>query len=39
MSDLVINCQQLSKVYQDGDNEVAVLKGVDFCHRIYVLQH
>ena len=29
MSDLVINCQQLNKVYQDGDNEVAVLKGVD----------
>lgn len=29
MSDLVINCQQLNKVYQDGDNQVAVLKGVD----------
>ena len=29
MNDLVINCQQLNKVYQDGDNEVAVLKGVD----------
>ena len=29
MSDLVINCQKLNKVYQDGDNEVAVLKGVD----------
>ncbi|NIZ05047.1 lipoprotein-releasing ABC transporter ATP-binding protein LolD [Pseudoalteromonas sp. HF66] len=29
MSDLVINCQQLNKVYQDGDNEIAVLKGVD----------
>ncbi|WP_428615611.1 lipoprotein-releasing ABC transporter ATP-binding protein LolD [Pseudoalteromonas sp.] len=29
MSDLVINCQQLNKVYQDGDNEVAVLRGVD----------
>ena len=29
MSDLVINCQQLNKVYQDGDNQVEVLKGVE----------
>lgn len=29
MNDLVIDCQQLSKVYQDGANQVEVLKGVD----------
>ncbi|WP_404340261.1 lipoprotein-releasing ABC transporter ATP-binding protein LolD [Pseudoalteromonas mariniglutinosa] len=29
MNELVINCQQLNKVYQDGDNSVSVLKGVD----------
>ena len=29
MNDLVISCQNLSKVYQDGQNQVEVLKGVD----------
>lgn len=29
MSNLVIECQQLGKVYQDGKNEVEVLKGVN----------
>ena len=29
MNDLVISCEQISKVYQDGQNEVEVLKGVD----------
>ena len=29
MNDLVIQCEKLSKVYQDGASEVAVLKGVD----------
>lgn len=29
MSELVIKCQQLNKVYQDGENQVAVLKGVN----------
>ncbi|WP_377109494.1 lipoprotein-releasing ABC transporter ATP-binding protein LolD [Pseudoalteromonas sp. R86517] len=29
MNDLVISCQNLSKVYQDGQNKVEVLKGVD----------
>ncbi len=29
MNDLVISCEQLSKVYQDGNNQVEVLKGVD----------
>jgi lipoprotein-releasing system ATP-binding protein len=29
MNDLVISCQYLSKVYQDGQNQVEVLKGVD----------
>ena len=29
MNDLVIQCEQLSKVYQDGENHVEVLKGVD----------
>ncbi|MGO2479623.1 MAG: ABC transporter ATP-binding protein, partial [Pseudoalteromonas sp.] len=29
MNDLVIDCEQLRKVYQDGTNEVEVLKGVD----------
>ena len=28
MNDLVISCQNLSKVYQDGQNQVEVLKGV-----------
>ncbi|MFP3352960.1 lipoprotein-releasing ABC transporter ATP-binding protein LolD [Pseudoalteromonas sp. SIMBA_153] len=29
MNDLVISCEQISKVYQDGQNQVEVLKGVD----------
>lgn len=29
MNDLVISCENLSKVYQDGSNQVEVLKGVD----------
>ncbi|AQQ01411.1 MULTISPECIES: lipoprotein-releasing ABC transporter ATP-binding protein LolD [Pseudoalteromonas] len=29
MNDLVISCENLSKVYQDGNNQVEVLKGVD----------
>lgn len=29
MNDLVISCEKLSKVYQDGSNQVEVLKGVD----------
>ena len=29
MNDLVISCENLSKVYQDGNNKVEVLKGVD----------
>ena len=29
MNDLVISCENLNKVYQDGSNQVAVLKGVD----------
>lgn len=29
MNDLVISCKKLSKVYQDGTNQVEVLKGVD----------
>jgi lipoprotein-releasing system ATP-binding protein len=29
MSDLVISCESLSKVYKDGSNHVEVLKGVD----------
>ena len=29
MNDLVIQCEQLSKLYQDGVNQVEVLKGVD----------
>ena len=29
MNDLVISCENLSKVYQDGNNQVKVLKGVD----------
>lgn len=29
MNELVIHCQQLNKVYQDGANQVAVLKGVN----------
>jgi lipoprotein-releasing system ATP-binding protein len=29
MNDLVINCKNLSKIYQDGSNQVEVLKGVD----------
>ncbi|MBQ4832309.1 lipoprotein-releasing ABC transporter ATP-binding protein LolD [Pseudoalteromonas sp. MMG010] len=29
MNDLVISCEKLSKVYQDGVNKVEVLKGVD----------
>lgn len=29
MNDLVISCENLSKVYQDGQNQVEVLKGVD----------
>jgi lipoprotein-releasing system ATP-binding protein len=29
MNDLVISCENLSKVYQDGNNHVDVLKGVD----------
>ena len=29
MNDLVISCEKISKVYQDGQNQVEVLKGVD----------
>lgn len=29
MNNLVISCENLSKVYQDGNNQVEVLKGVD----------
>ncbi len=29
MNDLVISCEQISKAYQDGQNQVEVLKGVD----------
>ena len=29
MNDLVISCKNLSKIYQDGSNQVEVLKGVD----------
>ncbi|ALS32915.1 lipoprotein-releasing ABC transporter ATP-binding protein LolD [Pseudoalteromonas sp. NZS127] len=29
MNDLVISCENLNKVYQDGSNQVAVLKGVN----------
>jgi len=29
MNDLVISCEQISKMYQDGQNQVEVLKGVD----------
>ncbi|XQF93686.1 lipoprotein-releasing ABC transporter ATP-binding protein LolD [Pseudoalteromonas espejiana] len=29
MNDLVISCENLSKIYQDGQNQVEVLKGVD----------
>ena len=29
MNNLVISCENLSKVYQDGSNQVEVLKGVD----------
>ena len=29
MNDFVISCEQISKAYQDGQNQVEVLKGVD----------
>lgn len=29
MNDLLISCEKISKVYQDGQNQVEVLKGVD----------
>ena len=29
MNDLVISCEQISKAYQDGQNQVEVLKGVE----------
>lgn len=33
MSDLVLQCEELTRIYEDGDKSVTVLRGVDFTLR------